>query len=144
MPSLTAPATDDRLRLAVVGAHLSGMALNDELIELGATLDRRCPTSADYRLYLLPDTVPAKPGLVREPGFAGPGIEIEVWSLPAEAFGRFVAAIPGPLGIGKIRLADGGTVSGFLCEASAVTVAEEITTFGGWRAYMTAQREAAA
>jgi len=128
----------------VVGAHLSGMALNGELLALGATLDRRCRTSADYRLYLLPGTTPAKPGLVRETGFAGPGIEIEVWALPAEAFGRFVAAIPAPLGIGKISLADGGAVSGFLCEANAVTEAEEITMFGGWRAYIAAQREAAA
>jgi len=144
VPDPPAPADDNRLRLAVVGAHLSGMALNGELLALGATLDRRCRTSADYRLYLLPGTTPAKPGLVRETGFAGPGIEIEVWALPAEAFGRFVAAIPAPLGIGKISLSDGGAVSGFLCEANAVTEAEEITLFGGWRAYMAAQREAAA
>jgi allophanate hydrolase len=144
IPSAPAAATDDRLRLAVVGAHLSGMALNGELLALGATLERRCRTSEDYRLYLLPGTMPAKPGLVREQGFAGPGIEVEVWALPAEAFGRFVAAIPAPLGIGKISLSDGSAVSGFLCEKDAVTGAEEITVFGGWRAYMAAQREAAA
>ena len=144
VPDPPALADDDRLRLAVVGAHLSGMALNGELLALGATLDRHGRTSADYRLYRLPGTTPAKPGLVRETGFAGPGIEIEVWALPAEAFGRFVAAIPAPLGIGKISLSDGGAVSGFLCEANAVTEAEEITLFGGWRAYMAAQREAAA
>ena len=144
VPDPPALSDDDRLRLAVVGAHLSGMALNGELLALGATLDRRCRTSADYRLYRLPGTAPAKPGLVRETGFAGPGIEIEVWALPAEAFGRFVGAIPAPLGIGKISLSDGSAVSGFLCEANAVTEAEEITLFGGWRAYMAAQREAAA
>ncbi len=144
VPSQPAPAPDDRLRLAVVGAHLSGMALNGELLALGATLDRRCRTTGDYRLHLLPGTNPAKPGLVREAGFAGPGIELEVWALPADAFGRFVAAIPAPLGIGKISLSDGTAVSGFLCEKDAVTGAEEITTFGGWRAYMAAQREAAA
>jgi len=134
---------DDRLRLAVVGAHLSGMALNHELLALGATLDQRCRTSADYRLYLLPGTNPAKPGLVRESGFDGPGIEIEIWALPAEAFGRFVAAIPAPLGIGKISLSDGGTVSGFLAEADAVIGAREITSFGGWRSYIASQQAAA-
>ena len=74
--------------------------------------------------------------MVREPGFVGPGLEVEVWSLPSDAFGRFVAAIPAPLGIGKISLEDGTTVSGFLCEAHAVAEAEEITRFGGWRAFL--------
>lgn len=138
------PAPDGRLRLAVVGAHLSGMALNDELIALGAMLDRRGRTESDYRLYLLPGTSPAKPGLVRERNFSGPGIDVEVWVLPADAFGRFVAAIPAPLGIGKISLTDGSSVPGFLCEKDAVTGAEEITAFGGWRAYISAQREVAA
>lgn len=74
--------------------------------------------------------------MVREPGFSGSGLEVEVWSLPSDAFGRFVADIPAPLGIGKVSLDDGTTVSGFLCEAHAVTGAEEITRFGGWRAFL--------
>ena len=77
-----------------------------------------------------------QPGLVRQPGFAGPGLDVEVWSLPADAFGRFVAKIPAPLGIGKISLDDGSAVSGFLCEAHAVAEAEDITGFGGWRAFL--------
>ena len=81
---------------------------------------KRCRTAQDYRLFALPNTTPPKPGLVREPGFAGPGLEVEVWSLPSDAFGRFVAKIPAPLGIGKISLEDGTAVSGFLCEAHAV------------------------
>lgn len=79
-----------------------------------------------------------QPGLVREPGFAGPGVEVEVWALPAGAFGQFVAQIPAPLGIGKITLSDGSAVSGFLCEAHAVADATEITKFGGWRAFLAA------
>jgi allophanate hydrolase len=77
--------------------------------------------------------------LVREPGFAGPGLEVEVWALPADAFGRFVAAIPAPLGIGKVTLDDGTAASGFLCEAHAVSGAEEITAFGGWRRFLEAR-----
>ncbi len=84
--------------------------------------------------------MPAKPGLVREPGHAGPGLEVEVWSLDPASFGRFAAAIPAPLGIGKITLADGDTVSGFLCEAHAVAGAPEITHHGGWRAYLAANQ----
>ena len=56
--------------------------------------------------------------------------------LGADAFGRFVANIPAPLGVGKITLDDGTAVSGFLCEAHAVAGAEEITRFGGWRAFL--------
>jgi len=69
----------------------------------------------------------------------GAAIEVEVWSVPSSAFGSFVAGIPAPLAIGKLTLADAREVCGFLCEAIAVPQAEDITPFGGWRAYM-AQR----
>ena len=86
------------------------------------------------------DTMPPKPGLIHEPGFAGPGIAVEVWALPPEAFGRFVQKIPAPLGIGKVMLDDGASISGFLCEAHAVREAAEVTTFGGWRAFIQSGR----
>jgi allophanate hydrolase len=139
VPPPASPAPPgDRLALAVVGAHLDGMALNHELRDCGARLVSAARTSADYRLFLL-DTVPPKPGLVREPGFEGPGIAIEIWSLPAPAFARFVERIPAPLGIGKILLDDGGSVSGFLCEAAATRHAREITAHGGWRGFVDAE-----
>ncbi|MGQ7792037.1 allophanate hydrolase [Faunimonas sp. B44] len=124
------------LPIMVVGAHLSGMPLNRELLAAGGTLVRRCRTAPDYRLYVLPDTDPPKPGLVRDPGHRGRGLEVEIWSLPPADFGRFVAAIPAPLGIGKVRLEDGSEVPGFLCEPAGLAGAEEITAMGGWRAYM--------
>jgi allophanate hydrolase len=127
---------DDRIEIAVVGAHLSGMPLNHELLETGGALVKACSTAPDYRLFVLPNTAPAKPGLIHEPGFAGQGIAVEVWSLPADGFGRFVAKIPAPLGIGKVDLDDATTVSCFLCEAYAVKGAEEITQLGGCRAYV--------
>lgn len=126
----------DTVPIVVVGAHLSGMPLNGELVELGGQLLKRCRTAGDYRLFALPNTIPAKPGLVRTPGYAGPGIEVEVWGLPVAGFGRFVARIPAPLGIGKIGLDDGSSVSGFLCEQHAVDDAGEVTGYGGWRAYV--------
>jgi allophanate hydrolase len=127
---------DGALQIAVVGAHLSGLPLNPELTGSGGQLLKRCRTAPDYRLFALPNTTPPKPGLVRQPGFVGPGLEVEVWSLPSDAFGRFVAKIPAPLGIGKVTLEDGSAVSGFLCEAHAVADAEDITRFGGWRAFL--------
>ncbi|MET0179238.1 MAG: allophanate hydrolase [Novosphingobium sp.] len=131
----TKPA-DDRIELAVVGAHLSGMPLNHELRALDGRLVERARTASAYRLFVLPGTVPAKPGLLRAAGSPGPGIELEVWSLEADAFGRFVAAIPPPLGVGKIELADGRRVSGFLCESWAVAGARDITDCGSWRHFV--------
>jgi allophanate hydrolase len=128
----------DLIPIVVVGAHLSGLPLNHQLTEPGGRLIRQGRTARDYRLFALPDTTPPKPGLVREPGFAGPGLDVEVWVLPASAFGHFVAQIPAPLGIGKITLDDGSAASGFLCEAHAVAGASEITHFGGWRAFLAA------
>ncbi|MCM2473434.1 allophanate hydrolase [Rhizobium sp. CG5] len=128
---------DGMIEIVVVGAHLTGMPLNHQLTSGGGKLVRRCRTAGDYRLYALPGTVPPKPGLIRDPGFEGAGLEVEVWKLPAEAFGRFVADIPAPLGIGKVTLDDGKAVSSFLCEAHAVKGAEEITKLGGWRAFIT-------
>jgi allophanate hydrolase len=127
------------LPIAVVGAHLTGMPLNHELTGPGGVKLAETSTAPGYRLFALPGTVPQKPGLMHDPGFAGPGIAVEVWALPAAAFGSFVAAIPAPLGIGKVTLADGAMVSGFLCEAHALQGAEEITAFGGWRAFRTAR-----
>ena len=95
-------------------------------------------TAACYRLMLLADTSPAKPALLRDEGFAGPGVAIELWRLTAEAFGRFVAAVPQPMSIGKVLLADGSLVPGFLCEPAALAGATEITHHGGWRAYLAA------
>jgi allophanate hydrolase len=130
-----AAATEGLIVIGVVGAHLSGEPLNHQLTAVGGVLIRATRTAPDYRMFEVPGASPAKPGLVRAPGFAGPGLEIEVWGLPAAAAGRFVAAIPAPLGIGKVRLADGTEVSGFLCEAHAVEGAREITMTGGWRAH---------
>jgi allophanate hydrolase len=134
-PPLVA-ANGSSLQIAVVGAHLSGMALNHELVSLGATLLEETRTAPHYRLFALSGTVPPKPGLQRTPGFAGPGIVLEIWELPAAGLGQFVAKIPAPLGVGKIELADGRQVTGFLCEAAALADAPDITEFGGWRAYV--------
>jgi allophanate hydrolase len=117
--------------LAVVGAHLRGQPLNWQLTELGARLVTTTTTSPTYRLYDLA-LDPPKPGLVRVDG-DGCAIEVEVWSLDVESFGRFVAAVPPPLAIGSIELADGTRVNGFVCEPVALAGARDISAFGGWR-----------
>lgn len=132
-----APAADE-VTLVVAGAHLSGMVLNHELTSLGARLIRPALTAPGYKLFAL-STTPPKPGLAQTPGFTGTGIAVELWGLSPAAFGRFVAALPAPMGIGRVTLEDGSVHPGFLCEAYALENAEDITSYGGWRAYRAAQ-----
>jgi allophanate hydrolase len=133
-----AGATAGTVVLAVVGAHLTGEPLNGQLVALGARLLETTRTAATYRLFELPGAVPAKPGLVGGGAAVGDGIEVELWALGTEAFGRLVAGVPWPLAIGTVRLADGRSVKGFVCEADAVAGAREISAYGGWRAYRAA------
>jgi allophanate hydrolase len=121
--------------VSVVGAHLSGQPLNHQLTSRGARLLKTCRTAANYRLFALANTTPPKPGLVRTPGFSALGIETEVWRLTPRAFGEFVAEVPAPMGIGTVTLDDGSEVKGFLCEVAALDGAQDITEFGGWRAF---------
>jgi allophanate hydrolase len=121
--------------LAVCGAHMQGLTLNHQLRDRGAYLVERTHTSSSYRLLALPGGPPQRPGLVRAAS-GGASIEIEVWALPTEQLGSFVAGIPAPLGIGKVELHNGAQVAGFICEGFAAADAVDITEFGGWRAYI--------
>ncbi|HZP60960.1 MAG TPA: allophanate hydrolase, partial [Opitutaceae bacterium] len=133
------PLAADAVRLAVVGAHLSGLALNHQLTEHGARLVWSGRTAPGYRLYALPHSAPPKPGLVRVAA-GGAAISVEVWEIPTTTFGSFVATVPPPLCIGTVALENGEQVKGFLCEAAAVEGARDITDFGGWRAYLAADQ----
>ncbi|WP_236556060.1 allophanate hydrolase [Alcanivorax sp. S71-1-4] len=134
LPSVVREPAAGYVRLAVVGAHLSGMPLNHQLTERHARFVESTTTSADYRLFALAGTVPPKPGLMKLG--AGAAIQVELWDVPVAAFGSFVQMIPAPLGIGTVTLSDGREVKGFICEDWARADAQDITTFGSWRAYM--------
>lgn len=131
VPRLARPT---RIALAVVGAHLAGMPLHHQLTALDARLLAKTRTCPGYRLYALAGTTPPKPGLQRVVE-GGAAIEVEVYALSPEAFGRFVAAVPRPLAIGRIELEDASEVSGFVCEPQGFDGAQDITNFGGWRAW---------
>ncbi|MCC2032469.1 allophanate hydrolase [Microbacterium allomyrinae] len=126
---IAAPAVD----LLVVGAHLRGQPLNAQLVDAGGSFVEEVRTASDYRLHALA-TTPPKPGLARS-STGGAPIAGEVWRLPAAGFARFVASLPQPMGIAPVRLEDGRTISGFLCEAVALEGAADITEYGGWRAF---------
>lgn len=122
------------IRVAVVGAHLTGMPLNFQLTTRDARLVETTTTSADYALFALNGTIPPKPGLARVN--TGQKIIVELWDIPTARFGEFVAEIPTPLGMGNVELNDGRWVKGFICEPYGLNDAENISHFGGWRAYI--------
>jgi allophanate hydrolase len=134
-PAIASPAADNTIEVAVVGAHLSGMPLNGQLRELGALFCRAARTAPTYRLYALAGQSVPKPGLVRVGNGGGAAIDVEIWRLDASAFGRFVAAIPPPLGIGTVLLEDGSAPKGFLVESAGLTDAIDISHYGGWRSF---------
>ena len=140
LPNNKPPRRRARSRIAVVGAHLSGMPLNGELRALDARLLESATTAPHYRLYTLAGTKPPKPGMLRVANGAGAAIAIEIWALAEDAFGRFVAAVPPPLSIGTLELSDGRGVKGFLVEAEAVAGARDISSFGGWRAFVAGEK----
>ncbi|WP_281888462.1 allophanate hydrolase [Paenibacillus sp. YYML68] len=145
MPQGTADAAADRCSdvpttlVAVCGLHMRGFPLEQQMLGCGARFVSEALTAATYKLVKL-STVPAKPGLVKLAA-GGAAIQLELWAMPLTSFGGFAAGIPAPLGIGKVELADGREVSGFVCEAYAAESAEDISAFGGWRSAM---KEAAA
>lgn len=136
--SQATPTTNQPKRsidVVVCGAHLEGLPLNWQLTERGATLLQKTQSAPCYKLFALAGGPPFRPGMQRvESG--GNAIEVEVWRVPMEQFGSFVAEIPPPLGIGKVQLADGRWEAGFICEGYGLEGAEDITELGAWRRYI--------
>lgn len=132
-PELDKEGRMDRIRLAVVGAHLKDMPLHWQLTSRDAAFVTEAETAPTYRLYAMANSTPPKPALVFDE--TGGPIKLEVYELDAAAFGTFVAEVPPPLAIGTVTLADGSSVKGFVAEPRAILGAEDITALGGWRAY---------
>lgn len=134
-------ANADEMEIVVVGAHLSGMALNHELTSRGARFLRAGSTTKDYKLYALAGGPPLRPGLMRVAPNQGQAIQIEVWAMPTQKIGSFIAGIPAPLGIGSVALADGTTPKGFIMEAIGLDGATDISHLGGWRSYIASLKD---
>ena len=131
---ITEISSGHSVKLAVVGAHLTGMPLNFQLTTRAGTLIKQTRTASHYKLYALKNITPPKPGL--QYNAKGCSIEVEVWDIPRALFGDIVAEVPAPLGIGNVQLTDGTWVKGFICEGYALEDATDISHFGGWREFM--------
>ncbi|HWC87719.1 MAG TPA: allophanate hydrolase [Solirubrobacteraceae bacterium] len=135
-PGPPTPGEPAGIPVLVLGAHRRGQALHGELAALGARDLGVVRTAPAYRMHALA-TDPPKPGLVRVAS-GGMAIEGELWAMPVTGLGSFLAALPRPMALGHVALADGCEVVGFLCEPDAVVGAPDISEHGSWPAYLAA------
>jgi allophanate hydrolase len=128
----------EMIQVAVCGAHMSGLPLNAQLTSLGGEFVKATTTSPNYQLFKLNGFNPPRPGLLRV-AKNGSEIALEIWQLPIENYGKFVAGVPSPLGFGTLSLVDDSQVQGFMCEAYATQDAIDISHLGGWRNFLAQQ-----
>jgi allophanate hydrolase len=128
-PALPDTLAGDETALFCIGAHMSGLPLNHQLKTLGGRFLCTARTAPVYRLHTLGN----RPGMLRAPD--GAAIDGEVWALPTAAIGVLLAMVPPPLGFGTVELSDGSCL-GFLAEAAGVVGTLDITSHGGWRAWL--------
>lgn len=122
------------LNLAVNGTLMRGLELNGNLQAVGATFVREATTEPAYRLWSIDDRYPA----MLRVSTGGAAIAVEVWMVPAVSLGTILLQEPTGLCIGKVRLFDGEVVLGVLGEQIYCENRQEITQWGGWRAYIEA------
>jgi hypothetical protein len=125
----------DTTLLAVNGTLMRGLELNPNLLAVGATFVREDHTDACYRIWSIGDRHPA---MQRTPG-AGTRVALELWAVPLDGLVSILQNEPPGLAIGKVVLKDGSVVLGVLGEPFLCEGQREITSFGGWRAYIAAQ-----
>lgn len=122
----------DVVNLAVNGTLMRGLALNPNLVGIGATFLREAMTDSAYRLWSIGDVHPAMVRVQK----GGVAITVELWQVPSAGLGTLLWQEPPGLSIGKVRLDDGEVVLGVLGEPILCEHQLEITKWGGWRAYM--------
>jgi len=130
-------AAADATELVVFGAHLRGGPLVHQLTDLGARWAGELVTSARYRMALLPST-PPKPGITRRPDGGGTALKAHRWLLSPAALGRFLAALPAPMQLGKVEFDDGTWRTSFGCDGGAADAGVDISHYGGWAAAVAA------
>ena len=126
---------ENEILVGVCGAHMSGLALNWQLTDLNATFVKQTKTKKGYRLFVLENKNPIRPGMMYD-SLSNSQIEVEVWSIPVQNFGKFMKQIQSPLGIGTVFLEDETSVYGFLCESDYLKDTKEISDLKSWRNFL--------
>jgi gamma-glutamylcyclotransferase (GGCT)/AIG2-like uncharacterized protein YtfP len=114
-----------------------GFALNKNLLDLNAEFVSEGRTSPKYRMWSIQDEYPAMLRDEKE----GKKIDVELWKLSPDALVSILQKEPPGLCIGKVELENGNVVLGVLGEPNIVFGQKEITEFGGWRQYVSANQK---
>jgi hypothetical protein len=122
----------ENILLAVNGTLMRGLELNGNLLAVGATFAREAMTEPTYRLWSINDRHPAMLRVKQ----GGSSIALEIWAVPIAGLATILLQEPPGLCIGKVRLFDGEEVLGVLGEPILCEGQQEITAWGGWRAYI--------
>ncbi len=124
----------DTVLLAVNGTLMRGFPLEKNLLAVGAAFVRETGTEKAYRLYSVRDEHPA---MVRVSAAdpAAVSVAVEIWAVPKAGLAEVLLREPAGLSVGKVKLQDGETVLGVIAEPLLIEDAEEISAYGGWRAY---------
>lgn len=126
---------DKMVSLAVNGTLMRGLELEKNLLAVGAVFDREARTAPCYRLWSIGDK---NPGMIRvrpdDPRAAQ--VDLELWSVSYEGLTEVLLGEPVGLSIGRVLLEDGGEVLGVIAEPELVVGQKEISSYGGWRAYL--------
>ena len=126
---------ENEILIGVCGAHMSGLPLNWQLTNLSAKLVQKTKTKKGYRLFVLENKDPIRPGMIYDSSVSTQ-IELEIWSMNVKNFGEFMKQIASPLGIGSVYLEDDTFVYGFICESDYLKSAKEISELGSWREFI--------
>lgn len=119
----------------VNGTLMRGLALNQNLIDVGAKFVREDCTAPIYRLRSIDDKYPA---MIRSQT-DGVWIEMELWEILDVGLIQILLREPPGLVIGRVKLADESQVFGVLAEPYVIEGQIEITEYGGWRKYVQQQ-----
>lgn len=120
------------VHLAVNGTLMRGLSLNTNLLQVGATFAGEARTAPLYRLWSIHDRYPA----MQRVASGGASIALEIWAIPGQHLVTILLQEPPGLSIGMVDLADATRVLGVLGEAYICAGHTEITSWGGWRAYL--------
>jgi hypothetical protein len=111
---------------------MRGFELNPNLVKTGARFICDARTAPAYHLFSIHDQYPAMVR-VKQGGVA---VAVEVWAIPATGIAEILLQEPSGLSIGKVELEDGTQVLGVLGEPIVCEGQKDISSYGGWRAYV--------
>jgi hypothetical protein len=126
---------DGQIALVVNGGLMSGLRAHKRMLAVNAVLLREVRTAPVYRLWSIRDRFP---GMIRVIE-GGASITAELYAVPRLGFAQVLEEEPDGLSVGRLMLDDGSGPLGVLAEPRLVEGMEDITGFGGWRAYVEAK-----